>query len=113
VGLALLSKEEDSRSGLAGASISSFQQVRSLCFDLHDDHFEREGTPLVLKSDNGSAFIAAELRELCAKWGVELLWSPPRTPRYNGSVETGMRWLKECTEQVALRAGRHSQWKAG
>jgi hypothetical protein len=65
--------EQDSRGGLAGASTNSFQQVRSLCFDIHDDHFEREGAPLVLKSDNGSAFIAAELRGLCAKAGVELL----------------------------------------
>jgi hypothetical protein len=45
--------------------------------------FELYGAPLVLKCDNGSAFIARELRALCAKWGVELLWSPPRTPRYN------------------------------
>jgi hypothetical protein len=74
--------------------------------------FEREGAPLVLKCDNGSAFIAEELRALCDTWGVELLWSPPRTPRYNGAVESGMRWMKERTEHVALSAGHPGEWRA-
>lgn len=74
--------------------------------------FKEEGAPLVLKSDNGSAFIARELRTLCARWGVELLWSPPRTPRYNGAVESGIRWLKERTEHVALSGGHPGEWTA-
>lgn len=74
--------------------------------------FEREGAPLVLKCDNGSAFIALALGALCARWGVELLWSPPYTPRYNGSAESGIRWLKERTEHVAQTGGRPGHWTA-
>ena len=74
--------------------------------------FATEGAPLVLKCDNGPAFIAEELRDLCARWGVELLWSPPYTPRYNGAVESGIRWLKERTEHVALSGGRPTEWTA-
>jgi hypothetical protein len=43
---------------------------------------------------------------------VEVSWSSPRTPRYNDAVESGIRWLNERTEHVALRAGRPSQWRA-
>jgi hypothetical protein len=83
------------------------ETVRDLerCFELH-------GAPLVLKCDNGPAFNSEELRAVCAKWGVELLWSPPYTPRYNGAVESGIRWLKERTEHVALSRGRPGQWTA-
>lgn len=77
-----------------------------------ESRFEAFGAPLVVKVDNGSAFIAGELKEMCLRWGVELLWSPPRTPRYNGSIESGIRWLKERTEHVALRAGRPGFWTA-
>jgi len=74
--------------------------------------FLKNGAPLVLKVDNGSAFIAEELRGLCRKWGVELLWSPPRTPRYNGTIESTIRWMKERTEHAALRSGRPGEWRA-
>lgn len=33
-------------------------------------------------------------------------------PRYNGSTESGIRWMKERTEHVALRAGRPGFWTA-
>jgi transposase InsO family protein len=74
--------------------------------------FETHGAPLVVKVDNGSAFIAEEFQEACRRWGVELLWSPPRMPRYNGAIEAAIRWLKERTEHVALKAGRPGQWIA-
>jgi len=72
-----------------------------------------------LECDNGSAFIAGELGAPCETWEVELLWSPPRTPRYNGTVESGMRCLKERTEHTWLSAGhpqgvggRTSKWRS-
>lgn len=68
--------------------------------------------PLVLKCDNGSAFIATALEDLCLKWGVLILWSPPRTPRYNGSIESTIRWLQERTEHQATSAGRRAMWTA-
>ena len=74
--------------------------------------FVAHGAPLLLKVDNGSAFIAKELQDLCKRWRVELLWSPPRTPRYNGAIEAAIRWMKERTEHVALRSGRPGEWTA-
>jgi transposase InsO family protein len=68
------------------------------------------GAPLVLKSDNGSAFIAAPLRKLCRRFGVRNLYSPPRTPSYNGSIEATIGSLKIRTERYAAQHGRPGQW---
>jgi hypothetical protein len=72
--------------------------------------FRQHGAPLVLKSDNGSAFIAEEFRALLAEWGVWPLFSPPRTPRYNGSCEAGIGSMKARTHQRAALAGRPGEW---
>jgi transposase InsO family protein len=68
------------------------------------------GAPLVLKSDNGSAFIAARLRKLCRRFGVKNLYSPPQTPSYNGSIEATIGSLKIRTERYAAQDGRPSLW---
>ena len=52
--------------------------------------FAAHGPPLVIKSDNGSAFIAAKTLKLLEECGVLLLRSPPQTPRYNGACEAGV-----------------------
>jgi transposase InsO family protein len=72
------------------------------------DLFFKHGAPLVLKSDNGSAFIAWLTEKLLAWWNVVHLLSPPRRPGYNGVVEVGMQWLKPRTEHAARRAGHGS-----
>ena len=72
--------------------------------------FARHGAPLVLKSDNGSAFISQEVSDVCKRWGVKLLFSPPRLPGYNGSLESSIRWLKERTDHAAARRGRAGWW---
>jgi transposase InsO family protein len=68
------------------------------------------GAPLVLKSDNGSAFIAAPLRKLCRRFGVKNLYSPPRTPGYNGSIEATIGSLKIRTERYAAQNGHPGAW---
>jgi transposase InsO family protein len=68
------------------------------------------GAPLVLKSDNGSAFIAAELRQLAKNVGVKILYSPPRMPWYNGSIEATIGSLKIRTEAHAARHGHPGDW---
>jgi transposase InsO family protein len=68
------------------------------------------GAPLVLKSDNGSAFIADPLRQLCQKFAVKNLYSPPRTPSYNGSIEATIGSLKTWTEDHAAQAGHPGIW---
>lgn len=52
------------------------------------------GPPLVLKSDNGSAFASGEVQLLLEQNSVIPLFSPPYWPRYNGSCERGLGWLK-------------------
>jgi hypothetical protein len=64
----------------------------------------------VLKSDNGSAFIAAEFEALLTNWGVEQLFSPPRLPRYNGGCDAGIGSMKTRSHQEAVRQGHPGEW---
>jgi hypothetical protein len=43
-------------------------------------------------------------------FGVIPLFSPPRTPRYNGAIEAGIGSLKTRTETHAVRHGRPAWW---
>ena len=72
--------------------------------------FAEYGPPLVLKSDNGSAFGAAAVQKLLAECGVKNLFSPPQMPRYNGSIEAGIGSLTTRTEQAAARRGYPGDW---
>lgn len=72
--------------------------------------FETWGAPLVLKSDNGSAFISEAMEDFLRRSGVRQLLSPPRRPQYNGAVEASNRWLKAGTEREAFETGRHCSW---
>jgi hypothetical protein len=72
--------------------------------------FHNWGTPLVLKSDNGSAFLAADFIARLRRWQVWHLYSPPRMPRYNGSCEAGIGSMKTRTHHQAARNGRAGQW---
>jgi transposase InsO family protein len=68
------------------------------------------GAPLVLKSDNGSAFGAPPVATLLHNFGVLSLFSPPHTPSYNGSIEAGIGSLKARTAAHAARHGRPGCW---
>ena len=72
--------------------------------------FARFGAPLVLKSDNGSPFSAEATRNFLQCWGVWLLFSPPRTPAYNGSCEAAIGAMKKRTEYEAERQGHGQCW---
>ena len=63
-------------------------------FDLYD-------APLVMKTDNGGAFIAGHVQGLLAAKNVLQLFSPPYYPRYNGSCEQGIGGLKLRAEYQA------------
>jgi transposase InsO family protein len=88
---------------LAQATAAAVAETLTSLFVLH-------GPPLVLKSDNGSAFCAGAVQALLAGAEVIPLFSPPYWPRYNGSVEAGIGSLKGRTERQAARAGRPGQW---
>ena len=74
--------------------------------------FLEYGPPLVLKSDNGSGFIAAATRGFLDGWQVCPLFSPPYTPEYNGTIEAGNGALKTRTHEEAARHGRSGHWTA-
>ena len=72
--------------------------------------FHQYGPPLVLKSDNGSPFIAEDTLKLLNRWNVFPLFSPPLTPQYNGSLEASNGVMKVCADHQAARQGRPGHW---
>ncbi len=74
--------------------------------------FTIHGAPLVLKTDNGSAFLAEATRRFLERWQVWALFSPPRTPSYNGSIEASIGSLKTRTQKQAESAGHPGAWTA-
>jgi transposase InsO family protein len=68
------------------------------------------GAPLVLKSDNGSAFTSGLLADWLTDQKIVPLFSPPRTPRYNGACEAGIGGMKRRTELVSARHDRVLDW---
>jgi hypothetical protein len=85
------------------------ESARTAC-DVLVALFRAHGPPLVLKSDNGSAFIADQMRTLLAVWQVWHLRSPPDLPEYNGACEAGIGSMKTRTHHQAARAGRPGVW---
>jgi transposase InsO family protein len=72
--------------------------------------FAIHGVPLVLKMDNGSAFLADHLQAFFAHAEVIPLFSPPYFPRYNGAAEAGIGSLKTRTEAQAALQGHPDYW---
>jgi transposase InsO family protein len=79
------------------------QAELTLLFTIH-------GAPLVLKSDNGSAFRAEATKRLFGRWGVQPLYSPPGEPGYNGAIESSIGSLKKRTQHAAYLAGHAGAW---
>jgi hypothetical protein len=72
--------------------------------------FWEHGPPLLLKSDNGSAFIAQDTGDLLAAWGILHLRSPVATPQYNGSCEAAGGSHKRMTDDQAALAAHPGHW---
>jgi len=72
--------------------------------------FRAHGRPLVLKTDNGSPFIAEAFQSHLHRQGVWQLFSPPAWPRYNGSCEAGIESMKTRTHHESARRGFPGQW---
>ena len=68
------------------------------------------GIPLVLKTDNGSAFRARKSRRLLARRGILQLLSPPYYPRYNGAIEASIGAIKERIMDAAFGEGDPFRW---
>lgn len=76
--------------------------VRALC--------ATAAAPLVLKVDNGSAFRSRQLRAWADAAGTTLLYSPPRTPRYNGAIEGSIGALTTRAHHGAVLADHAEYW---
>ena len=72
--------------------------------------FVTHGPPLVMKSDQGSAFVSQLMRELLQKWHVTPLFSPKRLPQYNGALERSNRTNKTYTHHQAVTQGHPCFW---
>lgn len=68
------------------------------------------GPPLVLKSDNGSAFIAETVQSAMLEAVVAQLFSPARRPQYNGALERSNSTHKVYTQQHAALDGHPFRW---
>ena len=66
--------------------------------------------PLVLKVDNGAAFGSHAMQTWAAAHGTALLYSPPRCPRYNGSIEASIGALTTRAHHAAAAAGHPEYW---
>jgi hypothetical protein len=63
------------------------------------------GSPVVLKGDNGAAFISDSFKRSMKHWGVTLLFSPPYCPSYNGACERGHRLLMDVARELQGSSG--------
>jgi len=72
--------------------------------------FRQHGAPLVLKADNGSPFHGAEAQQLLQQENVVPLFSPVRTPRYNGACEAGIGSMKTRTHLESARHDHPGEW---
>ena len=80
--------------------------------EILEELFARHGPPLVMKSDNGSAFIAEVMQELLRRHRVTPLLSPKRRPQYNGALERANSTHKVYTHQHAVADGHARYWTA-
>jgi transposase InsO family protein len=71
---------------------------------------DQYGPPLVIKSDNGSAFKSQAFGQLLAAHGITWLPSPPVTPCYNGSCEAANGSMKVRTRHFAAARGTLRRW---
>jgi len=72
--------------------------------------FLEHGRPLVIKSDNGSSFIAGSIEHFLEQNNISHLLSPPRLPSYNGACEAGIGSLKVRAHHESARHDRPGEW---
>ena len=96
----------DLASGYQLAWLSCAQATAEGVVEVLTALFLKQGAPLVLKSDNGSQFIAQITRMLLVEWQVVPLFNPPRRPAYNGGLERTHPILKGYTAAAAQAQGR-------
>jgi transposase InsO family protein len=100
----------DLASGLQLEALPTLGETAEEACDLLRALILRHGAPLVIKTDNGSAFRSEAFATLLAKHGILHLKSPPYTPSYNGAAETGIGTLKTHAHHISARHDRPGEW---
>ena len=77
-----------------------------------ESHFRWHGAPLVVKDDNGPAYRSKKVKKFLRSHGVLPLFSPPRTPQYNGACEAGVGSIAARAHHHAAYCGRPGEWTA-
>jgi transposase InsO family protein len=68
------------------------------------------GAPLVLKLDNDGVFRSEALRAWAREHRILLLYSPARTPSYNGAAECGIGGVKTQAHYISALNDRVGEW---
>lgn len=102
----------DLASGMQLAWLPVDDETAAVAVAVVDSLIEQHGAPLVLKSDNGSAFKSHAWQAMLARWQVTPLYSPPITPRYNGGCEASNGSMKTRTIMQAIKAGDAARWSS-
>jgi transposase InsO family protein len=92
------------------AALPSFEERAESLLRLLDTLVTWHGSPLVIKLDNGPAMRSEELKRWAAEHRMLLLYSPPRTPEYNGAAEAGIGSIATRAFHHAARHGRPAHW---
>jgi transposase InsO family protein len=100
----------DLASGCVLVAIPALEESATLVIRVLESLFRWFGRPLVLKSDNGSPFIAEDVKDFLRREGVRALYSPEGTPEYNGSVEAGIGSIKVRAFWHAALDDRPGEW---
>jgi transposase InsO family protein len=100
----------DLASGATLAAVPTVNETGRAVRTILAQLFALHGAPLVLKSDNGGAFIARKTIDLLTAHGVQPMRSPVYRPQYNGACERGGGHLKARIEHVAATEGRPGRW---
>lgn len=100
----------DLASGCVLVAIPVLEESASLVIRVLESLFRWFGRPLVLKSDNGSPFVAEDVKAFLRREGVHALYSPEGTPEYNGSVEAGIGSIKVRAFWQAALDDRPGEW---
>lgn len=78
--------------------------LRALC--------ARVAAPLVVKVDNGGPFRSGVFTAWAAGAATCVLYSPPRCPRYNGSIEASIGAIATRAHHQAAAHGHSDHWTA-
>lgn len=100
----------DLSSGYQLMALPVYDESETTALTMLDSLLRPAGTPLVLKVDNGGAFIAQAFRDWAMEHGIFLLYSPPQTPAYNGAIEAGTGGIETRAYHHAARHARPWEW---